>query len=216
LASPFKIWVDAFECESHIFAAVLAYLYTLDYKSDGPQQLSFGLPSQLEDDEHGEEDDTDKDGKHEDLDSTETESLRLTDDDACSANSLLTPTGSGERDSRSSPRVSSSATTDPGQPHNELVFHAQVYMAAKYFGIPPLCDISKEKFQKRLRAESWKTEMIGCIREIYAQANPGTSELAAIIAASTRSRFRTLKTMDGWNDLVLDFPEFAAEILRRL
>jgi hypothetical protein len=89
-------------------------------------------------------------------------------------------------------------------------------MAARLFGIPALCDISKEKFQKRLKAESWKTEMIGCIREIYAQGDPDTSELGEIIVKSTRSRFRTLKTMNGWNDLVLDYPEFAAEILRRL
>jgi hypothetical protein len=33
---------------------------------------------------------------------------------------------------------------------------------------------------------------------------------------STRARFRVLKTGEGWNDLVLDFPEFAAELLKQL
>ena len=209
--------MDASQCDSHIVAAVLVFLYTLDYVSNGPQLLSFGLPQPHHDDEGidpHEEDPSEKRSYNSygvplDLDNDD-------DGSGSTANSVDTPQDTQTHQTRSSTRQST-PPPDPGQPHNELVFHLHVYMAGKFFGIPALCEVAQTKFEKQLRCEAWKTEMILCIRELYGHHDQSQiSVLRGIIATSARSRFRILKGLPGWDDLVLDFPEFAAEMLRRL
>jgi hypothetical protein len=206
---PTRIWIDPSECDSHIIAAVLTFLYTLDYTANGPPLLKFGLP-------------------HEDKDSNEVAKpaeqtlldLAIEDNSSIISTDDIESLGTTEVET---PNTSSNGSAravrpqDPGEPPNELVFHTQTYLAGQRFGIASLCAIAKEKFEKRLKSDHWNTEMISCIREAYRHGNnPKLAELKETIVKSARSRFRVLKTSQGWDDLVIDFPEFAAELLKRM
>ncbi|KAF2868246.1 hypothetical protein BDV95DRAFT_610209 [Massariosphaeria phaeospora] len=206
---PTKIWIDPSKCESHIVAAVLTFLYTLDYTAGGLQTLSFGLPAAEYD-------------AYEDADSAiddfgdlkiENEPSLMSDDSAESVAtaSLDTPDRSFSASSTLTFRP------DPATMPNELVFHVQTYVAAQCFGITSLQDVARDKFEKRLRCGPWSLEMISCIREVYRQGS--TCMLVCLkedILKVAKARFRVLKNCEGWNDLVFDFPEFAADILRRM
>jgi hypothetical protein len=212
---PTKIWIDPSEIEPPTLAAVLTFLYTLDYKAGGEQVLTFGLPH----------DDTAED-QREDGESTlssfsqlDVEDSSVIDDEEESEDGVLSVNMStADTVGYSSAELRKAASSvDPSEPPNELVFHTQMCLASQRFGIHSLRNIAQEKFEKRLRTGPWKTEMIGCIREIYRYGNwENSSTLKEDILRSARSRFRLLKTSEGWDELVVDFPEFAAELLRRM
>ncbi|OCK85221.1 hypothetical protein K432DRAFT_343511 [Lepidopterella palustris CBS 459.81] len=219
-ASPMKIWLDPGE-ESHVIAAVLTFLYTLDYADSGPQ-LSFGLPQDQTSLFSHNSDDPAHDAEVAHSDDEATNSIIHQSDEtvphpASSRDNspLLTPaTTTASHDSASTRRAYES---DPSSHPNELVFHVQMLLAGQRFGIPPLCEVAKVKFEKRLRCESWKTELLPCIREAYRQqGNASTNGLKDTVVKTAKSRFRFLKEAEGWDALVMDFPEFAADMLRHL
>jgi hypothetical protein len=215
-AKPTKIWIDPSDCESHVLSGVLNFLYTLDYSADGHQTLAFGLPKEV----------VDEDDDHQDV-VVPTWSDNIDDNDDGSAidlrgdvDSLDTLTQDNLTPSRTTNYLSSQAThchSDPGERRNELVFHVQICAAGQRFGIASLCDVAKEKLATRLTSMVRGTEFIGCIREVYRHGNGGKlAELREMVIKSARSRFRVLKTCEGWDALIIDVPEFAAEMLRRL
>ncbi|KAF2251432.1 hypothetical protein BU26DRAFT_563369 [Trematosphaeria pertusa] len=211
-AKPTKIWIDRSECDSHVLAAVLTFLYTLDYNASGPQALTFGLPQELT---GGDDDGPTVDGVEE-LDN---------EDDTCvvsaaEVESVATPTAGDATPSPSASCHSSHVSRlsgDAGERQNELVFHVQMYSAGHRFGIASLRDVAKDKFGKRLVSGPWNDEMIDCIREVYRQGNDARlADLREMVVKWARSRFRALKIREEWDDLIIEFPEFAAEMLRRL
>ncbi|KAF2648409.1 hypothetical protein K491DRAFT_784082 [Lophiostoma macrostomum CBS 122681] len=205
---PAKIWIDPSECESHIVAAVLTFLYTLDYSPSGEQVLKFGLPHEeiLDDDTH-------------DCGPHPPPALGTHDEPSVLSDDGIESQGSGFDTPASSHAQSAETVTahDLGKESNELLFHLLMYLAGQKFGIRALRDVSRDKFEKRLRTGPWKEEMIDCIRMVYAQRNNSKVEgLKEDIVKSARARFRILKTSVGWDDLVIDYPEFAAELLNRM
>ena len=188
-------------------------MYTLDYTSNGPQVLTFGLPEE----EHGRE--TEEAPVDEPLE--EDSIIELADALGIPVEESESPTLSEAGASDHSSMESTIIENDPGHPPNELLFHAQMYLAGQRFGISSLCDIAKIKLSKRLKLGPWQAEMIPCIREIYRQGSPAgmdatnAGSLKDGIVQSARCRFRALKMVEGWDDLVIDFPEFAAALLKR-
>lgn len=210
-AKPTKIWIDPSVCESHVLAAALTFLYTLDYSSSGQQALTFGLPEEVTT-----EDDTHHDQHDEDHFHAEEEPSVASEPDV---ESMATSPAVARTPSQSSNHSSHTERchVDPGDTRNELVFHVQMCAAGHQLGIASLCDIAQEKLNKRLHSGNWRQEMVGCIRELYKHGNGGKlSGLRESVVKSARSRFRALKACEGWDDLIIDFPEFAAEMLRRL
>ena len=96
--------------------------------------------------------------------------------------------------------------------------HAKMCLAGHRFGIPPLLEVAKEKFEKRLRSETWKAEMLPCIHEIERQQGSCDTirELKGSLLKSAKRRFRDLKQMDGLKKMVVDCPEFASELMKNL
>lgn len=214
---PTKIWIDPNECGPHTLAAVLTFLYTLDYNASGEQFLTFGLPHDDTAEEEGDDGHSTPDSFSQlDLDI----SSNIDDEGEASEDGEGSPITSAADTVANFPceqRKSVSPIVDPSEHPNELVFHTQMYLASKRFGIESLCYIAKEKFEKRLRVGPWKREMVGCIREIYRNGDCGKmNPLKEDIVRSARSRFRLLKTSEGWDELIIDSPEFAAELLRRM
>ncbi|KAF2676503.1 hypothetical protein K458DRAFT_182134 [Lentithecium fluviatile CBS 122367] len=211
-AKPTKIWIDPSDCESHVLAAVLTFLYTLDYSADGQQALKFGLPKEVVDGDEEGQASIGAGGANDDEESAV--------DTGVEVESLPTFTQGDPTPSRSASRHSSHATktpSDPGERKNELVFHVQVCAAGHRFGIAALCDVVTEKINKRLNTGPWNDEMIDCIREVYRYGNNGKlAKLREAVVKTARTRFRVLKACNGWDDLIVDSPEFAAEMLRRL
>lgn len=120
-------------------------------------------------------------------------------------------------DRSSTESVCSARQSDPSDHPNELFFHFQAYMAAQRFGIDALCHVASDKLKKRLRSGPWKVEMIPCIREVYRHGNSTKfADLKEEIVKSARARFRDLKSSEGWDNLIMESPEFGAELLRRL
>jgi hypothetical protein len=190
----------------------LTFLYTLDYAASGSQALVFGLPQEEQTEDVEREDDETRRSvsKFDFLGDGEDYSTRDDEFTEDAATEIPTPPPTSDTECERE-------TPDPGEAANELVFHAQVYLAAQQFRIAALGEIAREKFNKRLRSGPWGIEMSGCIREVYRHAHdPTIGALRDDLIKSTRARFRVLKTGEGWNDLVLDFPEFAAELLKQL
>lgn len=178
--------------------------------ANGPQILTFGLPQVSED----EDTETEVSTIHSlsKLDVEEEPSVIFEDDARSVATSVIDTPASTASTSRTSTPV-----LDPGESPNELVFHTRMYIAAQRFGIVSLCDTAKEKFEKRLRTGPWNVEMLACIREVYKYGNGlKISSLKDEVVKFARQRFRVLKGCEGWDELVLEFPMFAKELLRRM
>ncbi|KAF2807284.1 uncharacterized protein BDZ99DRAFT_500528 [Mytilinidion resinicola] len=225
-ATPMKIWLEPGE-EPHIIAAVLTYLYTLDYGPDGPS-LSFGLPHDQSSihSEGSTATDVRLASPSPDIDGVDIFSILSDDQDTDYEEGVRTPTSSWRPQSSTpfadgSPQSASTDQTlhddgDPGTHPNALTLHCQIYLAAHRFGIAPLAEISKDKFTKALRDNNSSADLIPCIREVYRQqsSNPTASTLKQDVIKAARSRFRKLKEEEGWEALVIEFPEFAADMLR--
>lgn len=224
-ATPLKIWLDPGE-EPHIIAAVLTYLYTLDYSPDGPS-ISFGLPHDR-DSIHSQDSVTTESPFSHDFNASDNFSeishpRSLEDeDDGVRASTSTTALPTSEATVDQSPRASSTAATlhdnDPGTHPNALTLHSQLFLAAHRFGIPPLANIAKDKFNKALHSSTSTADLISCIREVYRQQSHNSSActLKSDVVKVCRSRFRKLKEEEGWEGLIIEFPEFAADILRGL
>ncbi|OCK94607.1 uncharacterized protein K441DRAFT_560365 [Cenococcum geophilum 1.58] len=222
IVCPRSTWFEDKYEEPDVIAAVLTFLYTLDYADSGPQ-LSFGLPhdrSSLFSHDSGAEGHAPpppEDGCQGSISSptpaeSENESRPATSREG---SPLPTPAASS-----SSPDNTSTHTVhaDPGSQPNELVLHAKMCLAGHRFGIPPLLEVAKEKFEKRLRSETWKAEMLPCIHEIERQQGSCDTirELKDSLLKSAKRRFRDLKQMDGLKEMVMDCPEFASELMKNL
>jgi len=216
-AKPTKIWIDPSDCESHVLSAVLTFLYTLDYSADGHQTIAFGLPKEVDDEDEDHQEGAVQ-GCSDDIQNDEGSAI----DVGADIESIDTFIAGNATPSRTSSRLSTQATqcpSDPSELRNDLVFHVQMCAAGHRFGIASLCDVAKEKLEKRIASvvRVQGTELIGCIREVYRQGHGGKlGVLREVVVKSARSRFRVLKTCEGWDDLIIDVPEFAAEMLRRL
>lgn len=205
-AKPAKIWIDPSECESHILAAVLTFLYTLDYSANGVQTLRFGLPQ----DESANQD-PDKVNQHSIATlglEADTSTFGDNSVDSTTAASIMTPEYSSDVIS------TKHNNPDPSEAANELVFHAKVCMAGQRFGIISLYEVAKHKFDMRLRSGPWHREMVPCIREVYRQGDVPMGSLKEDMVRFAQSRFRDLKACGGFDELVLDFPGFAADLLK--
>ena len=216
-----KIWLDSDE-EPDIIAAVLTFLYTLDYADSGPQ-LSFGLPH---DQSSLFSHDSDAGGHAPPPPEEEFRGCISSPAPAESENESR-PATSREGSPLPTPPASSSSPdnasthtvhADPGSQPNELVLHAKMCLAGHRFGIPPLLEVAREKFEKRLRSEKWKAEMLPCIHEIERQQGSCDTirELKGSLLKSAKRRFRDLKQMDGLKKMVVDCPEFASELMKNL
>ncbi|KAF2492698.1 hypothetical protein BU16DRAFT_529000 [Lophium mytilinum] len=227
-ATPMKIWLEPGE-EPHIIAAVLTYLYTLDYGPDGPN-LSFGLP-QDQSSIHSEGStatDVHLESPSADIDGSDIFSMISNDQDTEYEEGIRTPTLSSPLQPPTasvdgSPHSASTDQTlhgnaDPGTNPNSLTLHCQIYLAAHRFGVPPLAEIAKDKFTKALRNNNSAMDLLPCIREVYRQQsnNPSAFTLKQDVIKAARSRFRKLKEEEGWEALLMEFPEFAADMLRGL
>lgn len=194
-------------------AAILTFLYTLDYAANGQQVLKFGLPQEVVEDNPKDSNNFPLSKLDISNDPSDEPSV-LSDDDVESfaSSAVDTPEAFSEASSRTA-----TLPQDPSETPNELVFHSQMYVAGKRFGISSLCDIAKDKFAKRLRCGPWNEEMLACIREVYRHGDdPKLTILKEDMVRSARLRFKALKTRKEWEELVIDFPQFAAELLRRM
>jgi hypothetical protein len=216
-----KIWVEPGE-EPHVIASILTYLYTLDYGPDGPD-ISFGLPHD-QDSIHSQESATPNSpfSAH-DLNASDIFSEISHPHDGVRTPTSTAPLQPPEATPNQSPCASSTTPTlhdddDPGTQPNALTLQCQIYLASHRFGIPPLSDIAREKFNKALRTSTSVADLIPCIREVYRQQSHNSSActLKDEVIKASRSRFRKLKDEEGWEGLVMEFPEFAADMLRGL
>jgi hypothetical protein len=204
-SKPTRIWIERWECESHIVAAVLAFLYTMDYNPSGPQALTFGKPKCEENDMTMRNGGRASTGNSRNIEAN-TSAHEV--DESMATMSVGNPTPSGTWTSHTTGNLHG-----PDEVPNELVFHVHMCAAGQYFGIESLSDVAEERLTERLSTGPWTTEMVECIRAVYRKGTTG--KLAAMreaVVESAMSRFRILKTSEGWDDLVGEFPEFAAEI----
>ncbi|ORY17316.1 hypothetical protein BCR34DRAFT_597107 [Clohesyomyces aquaticus] len=232
--SPLKLEIDDSICSSDVLAAVLTFLYTLDYVSSGPQVLTFGLPedeaveSDVESDCGEEERAQQDDGDKEDEDDAEmSESEFDTFSDLGAVRSSTPPQMMVTRMISPTPRSSSTRSfqiamatrgspgseQDPSEAPNELLFHFQVYRAAVLLDITSLQDVAKEKFKRYLGRSN--EGILACIQEAYREGNEGEAfkDIRKEVMAEGK-RMRTYKKQ-GWNDLVRSVPGFAADMLQR-
>jgi hypothetical protein len=183
-------------------------MYILDYSANREQVLKFGLP-------HEEllDDDTSLYYPHPPPALENHDELLVSNDDGMESFKSHPNTPAASETQSAETAVEQS----PEDETNELLFHLRMYLAGQMFGIQPLCDVAKDKSEKRLSRGPWKEEMVACIRVVYAHgSNLKADGLKEDIVKSARGRFRTLKTSVGWEDLLIDCPEFAAKMLNRL
>ncbi|PVH96821.1 hypothetical protein DM02DRAFT_102746 [Periconia macrospinosa] len=199
-SKPTKIWIDPSECESHVLAAIFAFLYTLDYKAVGKQCLTFGVPEEVEE----ESDDHIASGVH--TPETSTPSPNESEIGSIDLDDIK----------RETPTSTSEGRGELPQTNNQLIFHVLVLDAAHKLAIEALVDVAKQKFVTRLRAVQATPELIDCLRHLYGVSNrESLLEVKELATQRAKANFRTLRTFQGWNDLVMDFPEFGAEMLKR-
>ncbi|KAF2464294.1 uncharacterized protein BDR25DRAFT_346783 [Lindgomyces ingoldianus] len=214
--SPIKLWIDPSICESHILAAVLTFLYTLDYTCSGSQLLSFGLPEEPEIEPEPETpslSNTDVEVVEDETDFSAFSELEEYSATVPSPPSSTTPTSTPKGPSNNSDEMVTNG--DPSEAPNELVFHFSMYRAAVLFDIVSLQDVAKEKFQRRLRLSS--DGIIPCIREVYREENSEAfAPIRREVLTLVKTRFYRLKATEGWDELVMDFPAFSSDILKRL
>ncbi|OCL04398.1 hypothetical protein AOQ84DRAFT_380628 [Glonium stellatum] len=219
-ASSMKIWLDQDE-EPHIIAAVLTFLYTLDYADSGPQ-FSFGLPydqSSLFSRDSDTSDTADAVPQPPEDEGTPSSTPTETTYDSHATMSredspLLTPTASPPPENASA----HTAHADPGSQANELLLHAKMCLAGHRFGIPPLLEVAKEKFERQLKADTWKAEMLPCIYVVERhQGSHGiVQELRVSLLKSAKRRWGELKQMTELKKLIVECPEFMANLMKIL
>ncbi|KAI9742036.1 MAG: hypothetical protein M1834_000426 [Cirrosporium novae-zelandiae] len=205
-SSPMKIWLDPGEYDTNVIAAVVNFLYTLNYTDPASQPPAFSPQRDRKNSVLS------QDSKN--SQKTETappEVWAFSENQSTTISSISVPTPSTT--SAGSATLSPTGDTSSGSHSNELIFHALVYLAGWRFGIESLADVAREKFENRIRSEAWKEELIPCIRVVYRHNNEA-GRLKEQILKTAKNKFRILKTSPGFDELVMEFPSFAGDLLR--
>ena len=230
---------------THVIAAVMTYLYTLDYAQSN-QTLTFRLPQEMqtmllteeeEDNAKNSELDTAsstfdllEDEMEDDDDDDDNIQIVTAEEQAKGQEQSLHPVEAFKDDDQ----CGTVHTPDPGLQPVELVFHAQVYCAGVVLGIPCLAKLAQQKFLRRLYSSNVSNhELLMTVCKVY-RPNSGLEPLCKInrivheelkpcfqtmcieLVRVLRKRWTQIKGDSHLEAAVIECPEFGKDLLRLL
>jgi hypothetical protein len=226
--------------EPHVIAAMLTYLYTLDYQDDGGQ-LIFGVPEihssgiwqeqAQEESQHERVEEENSDDDHSDGCSSEFAFIPNPDDTL-----IITPRHIPDSSRSYTESILNENQAEPGshQPDgmgkdpscrpSPLQLHIQMYKAALRFGIPCLSAHSFNRFGERVQSNIETAELLEAVSEVFAEnewqdktANDlPLVEMRQTLVQAVRRQWNLIKKTIEFEDVVVQRPEFGKELLRLL
>jgi len=227
---------------AHVVAAVLTYLYTLDY--DQPDQsLAWGVPAEhqhyVQDEVNDEEDQTIK-SSDESSATTEYEFVGEPNSNSETPASADGPISEGQdklsievqtaEDDESTFSIFQDTSLQP----SALVFHAQVYCAALKLGIPCLAQLANHRcFERLLSKDIDNDELLDSVSKVFRPEVLFVPEIEVgecggfdldgqfadiqdqVVRLVTR-RFPKIKNNAKFEEAVITCPEFGRDVLRSL
>ena len=215
---------------THVIAAVMTYLYTLDYAQSN-QSLTFRLPQEMQNMWLTEGEDKRKDSELDAASSTYDLLEDTMEDDV----QIVPAEEQTESQGKSLRSVDDqSGARDPGLWPVELVFHAQVYCASVVLGIPCLAKLAQQKFLRRLyNSKVSNHELLMTVLKVYRPSNgfeplcrttwmvheelkPHFQTMCIELVRVLYKRWSQIKGDSHLEAAVIECPEFGKDLLRLL